>query len=289
MIDLTIAPREKDLGGFVVRRLLPFAQRRMVGPFVFLDHMGPAHFDAGQGIDVRPHPHIGLATVTYLFSGEIFHRDSLGSAQPIQPGAVNWMTAGRGITHSERTAPDVRAQPHDVNGLQSWIALPKEYEETDPAFHHHAADTLPVFDVGDVRLKLVAGSAFGHSAPVHTFSPLFYLEAHMPAGSSLVLPADDTERAAYLITGQARIGTATILPQTMPVFTPGDSVTIEALAPSHLMLLGGEPLAEPRYLDWNFVSSSQERLEAAKADWAAGRFPTVPGDAHEFIPLPGTV
>ena len=286
LIDLTITPREKDLGGFTVRRVLPYAKRRMVGPFIFLDHMGPADFAAGQGMDVRPHPHIGLATVTYLFEGEMFHRDSIGSAQEILPGAVNWMTSGRGITHSERTGEEVRKTARRAHGLQSWVALPKEFEEIAPEFHHHAADTLPIFDTGGVQLKLAAGRAYGHEAPVKIYSPLFYVEAKMPAGKSLALPNEYTERALYLIDGSLRIGDSIIAPQTMPVFTSGDTITIEALAPSHLMLLGGEPLSEPRFIDWNFVSSSKERLEQAKADWKAGKFSKVPGDDREFIPLP---
>jgi redox-sensitive bicupin YhaK (pirin superfamily) len=235
---------------------------------------------------VRPHPHIGLATVTYLFEGEIFHRDSIGSAQEILPGAVNWMTSGRGITHSERTGEEIRKAARRAHGLQSWVALPKEFEEIAPEFHHHAADTLPIFDIDGVQLKLVAGRAYSHEAPVKIYSPLFYVEAKMPAGTSLTLPNEYTERALYLIDGNLRIGDSIIAPQTMPVFTVGDTITIEALAPSHIMLLGGEPLSEPRFIDWNFVSSSKERLEQAKADWKAGRFAKVPGDEREFIPLP---
>lgn len=286
LVDLTITPREKDLGGFSVRRVLPYASRRMVGPFIFLDHMGPANFAAGQGMDVRPHPHIGLATVTYLFEGEMFHRDSIGSAQEILPGAVNWMTSGRGITHSERTGEEVRKTARRAHGLQSWVALPKEFEEIVPEFHHHASGSLPVFDVSGVSLKLVSGRAYGHEAPVKIYSPLFYVEVKMPAGTNLVLPNEYTERALYLIDGSVRIGNAIIAPQTMPVFTRGETITVEAVAPSHLMLLGGEPLSEPRYIDWNFVSSSKERLEQAKADWKAGKFAKVPGDDREFIPLP---
>ena len=286
LIDLTITPREKDLGGFSVRRVLPYAKRRMVGPFIFLDHMGPADFAAGQGMDVRPHPHIGLATVTYLFEGEIFHRDSIGSAQEILPGAVNWMTSGHGITHSERTGAEVRKIARRAHGLQSWVALPKECEEMAPEFHHHASDSLPLWDIGGVQLKLVAGQAYGYEAPVKIYSPLCYVEAKMPAGSVLTLPDEYHERALYLINGSLRIGDSIIAPQTMPIFTSGDIITIEALAPSHLMLLGGDPLSEPRFIEWNFVSSSKERLEQAKADWKAGKFAKVPGDDREFIPLP---
>ncbi|MCE2992815.1 MAG: pirin family protein [Alphaproteobacteria bacterium] len=286
LINLTITPREKDLGGFSVRRILPYVEQKMVGPFIFLDHMGPADFAAGQGMDVRPHPHIGLATVTYLFEGEMFHRDSMGSAQEILPGAVNWMTSGHGITHSERTGEQVRKTASRAHGLQSWVALPKEFEEIAPEFYHHAANTLPMFDMRGVQLKLVAGRAYGNQSPVKIYSPLFYVEAKMPAGTSLVLPNEYMERALYLINGSLRIGNSIIAPHTMPVFNIGDTITIEALAPSHIMLLGGEPLSEPRFIDWNFVSSSKERLEQAKSDWKAGKFPKVPGDDREFIPLP---
>lgn len=285
-IELLITPREKDLGGFSVRRLLPDAQRQMVGPFIFLDHMGPADFAAGQGMDVRPHPHIGLATVTYLFEGEMFHRDSLGSAQEILPGAVNWMTAGSGITHSERTGDDARKYARRVHGLQSWIALPKAFEEIAPEFHHHNAESLPVFQMGNSQLKLVAGKAYGYEAPVKTYSPLFYVEVKMAAGSSLSLPNEYSERALYLIDGSVRIGNTLIEPKTLPIFTSGEKITVDALTTSHFMLLGGEPLGEPRFIDWNFVSSSKERLEQAKNDWKAGRFPKIAGDDSEFIPLP---
>jgi len=199
LINLTITPREKDLGGFSVRRILPYVEQKMVGPFIFLDHMGPADFAAGQGMDVRPHPHIGLATVTYLFEGEMFHRDSMGSAQEILPGAVNWMTSGHGITHSERTGEQVRKTASRAHGLQSWVALPKEFEEIAPEFYHHAANTLPMFDMRGVQLKLVAGRAYGNQSPVKIYSPLFYVEAKMPAGTSLVLPNEYMERALYLI------------------------------------------------------------------------------------------
>jgi hypothetical protein len=286
LIDIVIVPRDKDLGGFTVRRILPYAKRRMVGPFIFLDHMGPADFAAGAGIDVRPHPHIGLATVTYLFAGELFHRDTLGSAQSILPGAVNWMTAGRGIAHSEHTGPDERKTPHQAHGLQSWVALPKEYEGTAPEFHHHPASVIPDFSVGHAKLRVVAGRLFGHTAPVKTYSPLFYAEATLPAGSQLVLPKDYQERALYLVTGKLRIGSTTIEPRTMPVFGDDEMITIEALEPSHMMLLGGDPFAEPRFIWWNFVATSEERIAHAKMEWSRGHFGKVPGDEVEFIPLP---
>ena len=285
-IDLTIIPRTKDLGGFTVQRVLPYAKRRMVGPFIFLDHFGPVDFAAGHNSDVRPHPHIGLATVTYLFEGQMFHRDTLGSAQAITPGAVNWMTAGRGIAHSERTPPAEKAKPHRMHGLQSWVVLPKEAEECAPEFHHHPAETLPEFTVGNVRVRLAAGRAYAHEAPVKIYSPLFYAVVTMQPGDTLEMPQEYKERALYLLDGDVRIGNTRILPHTMPVFAPDERIIIEAQVPSTFMLLGGDPLSEPRYIDWNFVSSSKERLEQAKADWKAGRFPKIPGDDKEYIPLP---
>jgi len=285
VISMTIPARSKDLGGFTVGRILPFAKRHLVGPFIFLDHMGPARFEAGQGLDVRPHPHIGLATVTYLFEGGMFHRDSLGSEQEILAGDVNWMTAGNGITHSERNSPEQRSQTRTVHGLQSWVALPKEFEEVEPEFHHHAADSLPAFAMNNVALKLIAGSAYGQTAPVKIFSPLFYVEAKMPAGTQLQVPAEYAERALYLISGEVRIADEVIEERTMPVFAEGTDVTITASSDAHLVLLGGETLPEQRHIFWNFVSTSEARIEQAKADWKAGRFAKVPGD-DEFIPLP---
>ncbi|MFZ6875108.1 pirin family protein [Undibacterium sp. Di27W] len=285
LISLTIPARSKDLGGFTVGRILPFAKRHLVGPFIFLDHMGPAQFEAGQGMDVRPHPHIGLATVTYLFEGGMYHRDSLGSQQEILAGDVNWMTAGRGITHSERNSPEQRAQTRTTHGLQSWVALPKEFEEIEPEFHHHAADSLPAFIINNVALKLIAGSAYGHTAPVKIFSPLFYVEAKMPAGTQLQVPAEYAERALYLISGDVHVEGETIAERTMPVFAEGADVTITATSDAHLVLLGGATLPEQRYIYWNFVSTSEARIEQAKNDWKNGRFAKVPGD-DEFIPLP---
>ncbi|MFZ6657060.1 pirin family protein [Undibacterium sp. TJN19] len=286
VISLTISPRDKDLGGFSVGRILPFAKRHMVGPFIFLDHMGPAHFSAGQGMDVRSHPHIGLATVTYLFEGNMFHRDSLGSEQEILPGAVNWMTAGRGITHSERSSDVQRQSDRTMHGLQSWVALPVEFEEIAPEFHHHSADSLPTFSIDHVAFKVIAGSAYGHTAPVKIFSPLFYVEARMPAGTQLRMPDDYQERAIYLVSGSLKIGDEVIAARTMPVFLPDVSVTIETSSDAHLVLLGGDTLPEERFIFWNFVSTSQARIEQAKADWKAGRFGIVIGDEQEFIPLP---
>lgn len=286
LIDITIEPRDRDLGGFVVRRVLPYAKRRMVGPFIFLDEMGPAEFAAHHGIDVRPHPHIGLATVTYLFDGEILHRDTLGSEKIITPGAVNWMTAGRGIAHSERTTPADTERVHRMHGLQSWVALPKEFEQAAPSFHHHAASALPEWSLGGVDFKIIAGRAFDHESPVTIFSPLFYVEARMQAGSRFTMPAQYAERALYLVQGAVRIGDTAISPATMPVFAPGETITVEATAPALVMLMGGDPFPEPRYIWWNFVSSDEEAIEAAKSDWEAGRFGLVPGDETDFIPLP---
>ncbi|MBU0859941.1 MAG: pirin family protein, partial [Alphaproteobacteria bacterium] len=243
-------------------------------------------YDAGHGLDVRPHPHIGLATVTYLFEGEIMHKDTLGSDQPIRPGAVNWMTAGRGISHSERTGADERGRPHAVHGLQSWIALPKEYEEATPEFFHHGAATIPELTLRGVRLRVVAGEAYGMTAPTKIHSPLFYVEAHMDAGSTLELPPQYRERGAYVISGDVRVGGDPVTPQTLPVFLPQGPVRIEAVTAAHIMLLGGDPLPEKRFIWWNFVSTSQERIEQAKEDWAKGRFGTIPGDSLEFVPLP---
>lgn len=284
LIELTIESRQRDIGGFSVGRILPFARRRMVGPFVFLDHMGPAHFEAGDGLDVKPHPHIGLATVTYLFEGEIQHRDTLGSNQFIKPGDVNWMTAGQGISHSERTGVDERSRKHNTHGLQSWVALPKEFEETKPEFFHHGKTSLPEFEMKGVKLRLIAGSAYGYDAPVKIYSPLFYVEAHMQPGSNLQLPNEYKERAVYLIIGSIRLNGTEVKPLSMPVLLPGNA-NIEALAPSHLVILGGDPVGE-RYIWWNFVSSSKERIEQAKQDWQEGRFGLIPGDDKEFVPLP---
>ncbi|MGE0667248.1 MAG: pirin family protein [Sphingomonadales bacterium] len=283
-VELVIEPRPRDLGGFEVRRILPHAKRRMVGPFVFLDHIGPATFAPGKGIDVRPHPHIGLATVTYLFEGEMMHRDSVGAVQNIMPGDVNWMTAGRGIVHSERTAPDARARGFSIHGIQSWIALPVEDEEAEPSFHHHGQDALPAFDLDGVTLRLILGTAYGRASPVHVFSPTFYLDASMPEGTVLPLPDEHEQRAIYVAEGQVEIAGDCYETGKMAVFAPGAEVKIRTLEDSRLMLLGGADIG-PRHIWWNLVSSRPERIEAAKADWKEHRFPTVPGET-EFIPLP---
>lgn len=284
-VSLVIEPRPRDLGGFEVRRLLPFAKRRMVGPFVFFDHAGPSALPAGQGIDVRPHPHIGLATVTYLFEGEIHHRDSLGCVQPIRPGDVNWMTAGAGIVHSERTGPEERARDTRLHGIQSWIGLPLAHEAAEPAFHHHPAASLPVIQQEGVTMRLIAGTAYGRSSPVAVFSETFYLDARLETGATLTLPEEHPERALYIVEGAVEIAGSRFQAGRMVVFEAGDSVTVMAAEASHLMLLGGAPLDGERHLWWNFVASSNERMERAKADWKEGRFAKVPGET-EFIPLP---
>jgi redox-sensitive bicupin YhaK (pirin superfamily) len=282
--ETVIVPRSRDIGGFEVRRALPSVQRRMVGPFVFFDQMGPAGFAPGKGLDVRPHPHIGLATVTYIFEGEILHRDSLGSVQSIRPGDVNWMTAGRGIAHSERTAPELRTGT-ELFGIQSWVALPKRDEETEPAFVHHPRASLPVTEGEGVSLRLVAGAGFGLRSPVRVFSDMFYAAAALKPDARMTLPAQYEERAIYVALGEIEIAGQRFPAGQLLVFRPGDVIDLRALSHSSLMLLGGEPMDGPRHIWWNFVSSSKERIEQAKADWKAGRFGAVPGDT-EFIPLP---
>jgi redox-sensitive bicupin YhaK (pirin superfamily) len=277
--------RSRDIGGFSVRRALPSMVRRMVGPFIFWDHMGPARFDPGQGIDVRPHPHINLATVTYLFDGAIVHKDSLGSDQAIRPGDVNWMTAGRGIAHSERTGPELRKHGSTVHGIQSWVALPAALEETAPAFQHVPAAALPEMGRPGVRLRVIAGTAYGATAPVSILSPTFYVDAQMDAGAELLLPEEYAERAAYVVDGAVACDDARIEAATMAVARTGVEARIQALEPSRVMLLGGAPLG-PRHIWWNFVSSSEERIEQAKRDWKEERFPRIPGDDAERIPLP---
>jgi len=284
-VELVIEPRARDLGGFSVRRVLPFAQRRMVGPFIFFDHMGPADFAAGKGIDVRPHPHIGLATVTYLFEGEILHRDSLGFVQAIRPGAVNWMTAGRGIVHSERTGPDERKRATRLHGIQSWVALPKLDEEDEPSFVHHPADSLPRIERKGAEMTLIAGEAYGESAPVETLSKMFYLDACLAAGASLDLPEDYAERAVYIVDGALEAGGTRHQAGRMLVFAEGEPARISAAEAARVMILGGAAMDGPRHIWWNFVSSSKERIAQAKADWNEGRFGKVPGET-EFIPLP---
>lgn len=283
-VELVIQPRDRDLGGFSVRRVLPSAGRRMVGPWVFFDHMGPASFPAGAGINVRPHPHINLATVTYLFEGEILHRDSLGSLQAIRPGDINLMVAGAGIVHSERERPEVTAAAHRLHGLQLWLALPEADEETEPAFLHYPAADLPAVDVDGVPIRVMMGSAYGVSSPVRVFAETLYVEAHLQAGQAIVLP-EAGERAVYAAQGALKAQGATIPEHSMAVFTRAEGVTLEATAEARIAIVGGESLGR-RYMEWNFVSSRKARIEQAKRDWKAGRFPKVPGDEDDFIPLP---
>jgi redox-sensitive bicupin YhaK (pirin superfamily) len=265
--------RVRDIGGFPVRRVLPVAARRSVGPFVFLDHMGPLT----AAMNVAPHPHIGLATVTYLFEGAIVHRDSLATTQTITPGAVNWMVAGRGVVHSERST-----QVGPVHGVQSWVALPAAHEEDAPSFAHHPAASLPELERPGVRLRLLAGAAYGAEAPVAVLAPTFYVDARLEAGAELPLPEEHAERAAYVVDG-ALDGVG---PGQMQVFAAGGPATVRALGPTRVMLLGGAPLDGPRHIFWNFVSSSKGRIDAARADWSARRFPHVPGDEHDRVELP---
>ena len=284
-VQMTIEPRSRDLGGFTVRRVLPAVERRMVGPFIFFDAMGPVVFRAGDGINVRPHPHIGLATLTYLFEGEILHRDSLGSVQPIVAGDVNWMTAGRGIVHSERSDPAKRRAGARLSGIQSWIALPERDEETEPGFAHHAAATLPLIEGEGKRVRLIAGTLFGARAPARVFSEMFYADAELQKGARLALSAEHEERALFTAEGMIEIAGQSYAGGRLLVLAPGAEIVIAAREPARLMLLGGAPLEGPRHIWWNFVSSSPERIEAAKADWKSGRFASVPGDP-EFTPLP---
>jgi redox-sensitive bicupin YhaK (pirin superfamily) len=286
MLDIVIDQRRRDLGGFEVGRVLPFQRRRMVGPFVFFDHIGPVDFPPGipKSIDVRPHPHIGLSTVTYLFDGEIMHRDSVGSEEAIHPGEMNWMTAGRGITHSERFER-ARAKGDKLHGLQSWVALPREFEEVEPEFIHYGRESLPAVDEPGVFMRVLAGEAFGVRSDVRTHSPLFYLHWQLAEGAKVQMPDTYTERAAYVAAGLVTVGTQTFSAGQMLVFTPGASVAISAEVDSIVMGLGGEPVGE-RFVEWNFVSSSKERIEQAKADWRAGRMKLPDRDNQEFIPLP---
>ena len=268
-----------------MRRALPSKQWQMVGPFIFFDQMGPAEFLLGAGMDVRPHPHIGLSTVTYLFDGEIIHRDSLGTVLPIRPGELNWMTAGRGIAHSERTPPELRSIGTKLFGIQSWVALSAKDEETEPGFVHYGSDDLPVLEDEGKVVRVIAGSLLGASSPVKTSSPMFYADVTLGAGASLPLDAVYDERAIYTVSGEVEIAGDVFGPGQLLVFRPRDRITIWAKADARFMALGGEPMDGPRHIWWNFVSSRQDRIEQAKADWKMARFDAVPGDA-EFIPLP---
>lgn len=286
-VELVIEPRTRDLGGFEVRRALPSGRRHTVGPFIFFDQMGPSVLRAGNGLDVRPHPHIGLATVTYLFRGELLHRDSLGTVQRIRPGEVNWMTAGRGIVHSERTPPELRPGDSELFGIQTWIALPVDAEETAPAFSYHGTAALPEVEDRGLRLRVIVGELYGKRSPVQTFSETLYADAELAPGA--VLPLDPThgERALYLAAGDIEIGGRRHAPGRLLVLRHGHALSAKALTPARVLLLGGEPVDGPRHIWWNFVSSRKERIEQAKADWQAGRFDAVPGDP-EWIPLPDT-
>ncbi len=280
-----IAPRPHDLGGFTVRRLLPAPATRSVGPFVFWDQMGPADLAPGRGVDVRPHPHIGLATITYLFAGTILHRDSLGSVQPIEPGAVNWMTAGRGIVHSERTPPALRPTGSPLSGIQAWVALPRAQEECAPAFVHHPAASLPVVEAAGATIRVLVGSLEGVRSPVVPASPMVYADAVLAAGARVVLPPEHPERALHVASGSVLVAGERFEAGQLLLFRPGDAIPITSDVPARVLLLGGEPLDGPRYLWWNFVSTSRDRIEQAKADWSASRFAPVP-DETERIPLP---
>jgi hypothetical protein len=284
-VELVIAPKARDLGDFSVRRVLPSGKRQMVGPFIFFDHMGPVDFAVGQGMDVRPHPHIGLATVTYLFSGSMFHRDSLGSEQLITPGAVNWMVAGQGIAHSERSSPEARAITEHVEGLQIWVALPQAQEEMAPQFTHYPAESLPQIVREGVCMRVLAGEAFGVLSPVAVQSELFYVDVSLSAGASIVADMKYSERAIYIVSGNLAIGSEDFAPGKMLVLKSGRDVSLCATSDARFVILGGEPFSEPRYVWWNFVSSSRARIEQAKTDWRLGRFEQVPGET-EFIPLP---
>lgn len=282
-IELIIEPRERELGGFSVRRVLPARERRMVGPFIFFDHMGPAEFPPGEGIQVRPHPHIGLATVTYLFDGEIMHRDSLGLVQAIRPGAVNLMTAGSGIVHSERAGEDLEEHSR-LHGIQSWMALPIGEEEREPDFAHYPAERLPEFDHSGVTVRVIMGEFYGHDSPVTCHSPTLYLECRMPKGTRLALPLQHEELAAYVVDGSVAIDRRPLGAGQMAIASTGMSMRLQALDESRVMVIGGATLGR-RHIWWNFVSSSRERIEQAKSDWAGGQFDDIPGD-EEFIPLP---
>jgi redox-sensitive bicupin YhaK (pirin superfamily) len=284
-IESVIVPRRRDVGGFDVMRALPSAERRAVGPFVFFDQFGPLQLIQGRSLEVRPHPHIGLATVTYLFAGKIMHRDNLGTVQPIQPGEVNWMTAGHGIVHSERTSDAGNPPGAELFGIQTWVALPKSHEEIEPAFAHHARVELPEVEGNGFWSRIILGSCFGRSSPVVTYADPVYMDCRLDAGSRLLLPAEIEERAVSIVSGELQVGKQRFAPGTLIVFTPKTEVVLTADVATHFILIGGPKLDGTRIVWWNFVSSSQERIEAAKADWRAGRFAPVPGD-DEFIPLP---
>lgn len=292
IIEMQIVPRARDLGGFEVKRALPAPKRQMVGPFIFFDQAGPAEFLPGKGIDVRPHPHIGLATVTYLYQGDFHHRDSLGSDQIIRPGEVNWMIAGRGVTHSERTSAQARQDGSRLFGIQTWVALPEKHEDDAPSFEHHGKNALPFLEAEGGSVRLILGQAYGETAPARVFSEMFYADATLEAGVKLPLPEEHEDRGLYVVSGSVEIAGTRYDAAQMLVFRPGDPITVTAGEKgARLMLLGGATLGGPRYIWWNFVASSRERIQEAKkswaeADWEHGRFRLPPGDDQEFIPLP---
>ncbi len=283
-VELLLLPHSKDLGGFTVRRLLPAVKRKTVGPWIFFDHMGPAQFSAGQGISVRPHPHIGIATVTYLFEGEILHRDSLGSLQAIRPGDVNLMVCGSGIAHSERERAQVTAIDHVLHGLQLWFALPEQHEEIAPSFHHYPGATVPALQVAGVPVRVMMGSAYGATSPVRTFSETLYVEAHLQAGQTLVLPQAQ-ERAVYVASGALTTRDVELPEYSLTIFANQPGIAVTATTAARIAIVGGAPIGK-RFIEWNFVSSRKERIEQAKRDWTEGRFGKVVGDEVEFIPLP---
>lgn len=285
-IEHSITPEVHDLGGFSVRRALPAPERRMVGPWIFFDHMGPADFAPGEGVDVRPHPHINLATVTYLFCGEMFHRDSLGNGLPISPGDINLMIAGKGIVHSERQRDEVKAGNNRLDGLQLWLALPEADEEMEPEFHHYDATELPESAVAGASIRILIGEAYGKRSPVKMLADTLYLEVRLPAGSRLQLPRNVEESAVYVVTGRLEVNDDMIEQQTMAVLNPTGAAEVRAAEDTHFVVVGGQRLSR-RYIWWNFVSSRRDRIEQAKRDWQAGVFPVVPNDEDEFIPLPG--
>lgn len=285
-IEHVIVPRVRDIGDFEVHRALPAAERQMIGSFIFFDRFGPVMMKAGAGMDVRPHPHIGLATVTWLFNGKVFHRDSLGSEQAIAPGELNWMTAGKGIVHSERTPAFERSSGQNMFGLQSWVALPKSVEETEPAFEHVAEALLPVLSDKGRKVQVIAGAMYGAKSPVKTLSDLFYADVRLEQGAALPLPPEHEERGLYLVDGRVEIAGRVFEAGKLIAFKPHTEVIVTALESCHFMLLGGEPMDGPRHIWWNFVSSSKEKIDAAKEEWRTGKFKIVPGDEKEFIPLP---
>ncbi len=284
-VETVIVPKTHDVGGFDVKRALPSSRRRMIGPFIFFDQMGPATLPQGKGMDVRPHPHIGLSTVTWLIEGEIMHRDSVGSVQAIRPGEVNWMTAGAGIAHSERTPDALRPGGPSLYGIQTWLALPKTHEETAPRFEHFKADALPRIEGDGIKATLIAGTGWGKRSPVGVFTETLYADMRLADGATLTIPTEHEERGLYVLTGAVQIAGERFEPGVMLAFRPGQPIDVTAEGATHLMVLGGARADGPRHIWWNFVSSSAERIEQAKADWKAGRFAKVTGD-DEFIPLP---